>query len=175
MPRGGPRGNKKTHKGQRRHFTDADELKVQEEKKEREKEWKRRQGINDDEEEVQPGDLPPSSSEEESSEEEDEVVKHKGVAHLIEVENPNRLGGRTTKKVTEMGDGATQLSRREREELEKQQAKVRYQQLHQQGKTEEARADLARLAIIRQQREEAAKKRDAEKAAAEKEKKKETS
>ena len=31
------------------------------------------------------------------------------------------------------------------------------------GKTEEARADLARLAIIRKQREEAQKKRDQEK------------
>ena len=51
------------------------------------------------------------------------------------------------------------LSRREREEVEKQKAKEHYQKLHAQGKTDEARADLARLAIIRQQREEAAKKR----------------
>lgn len=50
-----------------------------------------------------------------------------------------------------------------REELEKQQARVRYQELHQQGKTEEAQADLARLAIIRKKREEAAKKREEEK------------
>ena len=56
-----------------------------------------------------------------------------------------------------------QLSRREREEIEKQRAKARYQKLHAEGKTDEARADLARLAIIRKQREEAAKKRDAEK------------
>ena len=35
--------------------------------------------------------------------------------------------------------------------------------MHIAGKTDEARADLARLAIIRKQREEAAKKRDAEK------------
>jgi hypothetical protein len=33
--------------------------------------------------------------------------------------------------------------------------------MHIAGKTDEARADLARLAIIRKQREEAAKKRDA--------------
>ena len=37
------------------------------------------------------------------------------------------------------------------------------QKLHAEGKTEEARADLARLAIIRKQREEAAKKREEEK------------
>ena len=60
-------------------------------------------------------------------------------------------------------DGKPQLSRREREEIEKQRAKAHYQKLHAQGKTEEARADLARLAIIRKQREEAAKKREEEK------------
>ena len=35
--------------------------------------------------------------------------------------------------------------------------------MHLAGKTDEARADLARLAIIRKQREDAAKKRDEEK------------
>lgn len=35
--------------------------------------------------------------------------------------------------------------------------------MHAAGKTDEARADLARLAIIKQQREEAAKRRDDEK------------
>ena len=37
------------------------------------------------------------------------------------------------------------------------------QKMHAAGKTEEARADLARLAIIRKQREDAAKKREEEK------------
>merc|ERR1712168_1507562 len=60
-----------------------------------------------------------------------------------------------------------QLSRREREEIEKAKAKANYQKLHAQGKTDEARADLARLAIIRKQREEAAAKREAEKKAKE--------
>lgn len=49
------------------------------------------------------------------------------------------------------------------EEVEKQKAALHYQKLHAEGKTEEARADLARLAIIKQQREEAAKKREQEK------------
>lgn len=35
--------------------------------------------------------------------------------------------------------------------------------LHAKGKTAQARADLARLAIVKQQREEAAKRREAEK------------
>lgn len=50
-----------------------------------------------------------------------------------------------------------------REELEKQRAAQHYQKLHAEGKTEEARSDLARLAIVKQQREEAAKKRELEK------------
>ena len=72
-----------------------------------------------------PGELPPSSSEEDSEEEEssdeDEPDKPKGVGHLIAIENPNRAK-QTTKKVTSI-DGQvdkTQLSRREREEIEKQ-------------------------------------------------------
>lgn len=47
-----------------------------------------------------------------------------------------------------------------REELERQKSKERYQKLQMEGKTEQARADLARLAIIKKQREEAAKKRE---------------
>jgi len=54
------------------------------------------------------------------------------------------------------------LSRREREEIEKQKAQAHYQKLHAEGKTEQARADLARLAIIKQQREDAKKRREAE-------------
>lgn len=49
-----------------------------------------------------------------------------------------------------------------REEVEKQRAAESYRRLHEAGKTDEARNDLARLAIIRQQREEAAKKREVE-------------
>ena len=83
---------------------------------------------------------------------------------IIEIENPNRAQPKT-KKVSQISHESSkpQLSRREREELEKQRAKAHYQKLHAQGKTEEARADLARLAIIRKQREEAAAKREAEK------------
>ena len=111
-----------------------------------------------------------SGEEEESSEEEseDEDGKKKGVAGLIEVENPNRAK-KAHKKVTALDDSPAkpQLSRREREEIEKAKAKANYQKLHAAGKTDEARADLARLAIIRKQREEAAAKRDADKKAKE--------
>merc|ERR1712083_639369 len=90
-------------------------------------------------------------------------AKKKGVAGMIEIENPNRAK-KAHKKVSALDDASSkpQLSRREREEIEKAKAKANYQKLHAQGKTDEARADLARLAIIRKQREEAAAKRDAE-------------
>ncbi|KAF3922722.1 hypothetical protein ABW21_db0206303 [Orbilia brochopaga] len=54
------------------------------------------------------------------------------------------------------------VSRREREAAEAAAAKERYRKLHEAGKTEEAKSDLARLAIIRKEREEKAKQRQAE-------------
>ncbi|RVD80927.1 uncharacterized protein DFL_008811 [Arthrobotrys flagrans] len=54
------------------------------------------------------------------------------------------------------------MSRREREAAEAAAAKERYRKLHEAGKTEEAKSDLARLALIRKEREEKAKQRAAE-------------
>ncbi|ESO81997.1 hypothetical protein LOTGIDRAFT_135559, partial [Lottia gigantea] len=89
--------------------------------------------------------------------------KGKGVEGLIDIQNPNR-NIKQAKKVTAIeADHKTVLSRREREELEKTEAKKKYDQLHMEGKTTEAQADLARLALIRKQREEQAKKREQEK------------
>lgn len=97
-------------------------------------------------------------------------MKAKGVEGLIEVCNPNRMAGAKPDKradLTSTSDGSkvpeVQLSRREREEIERQKAKENYDRLHAEGKTDQARADLARLALIRQQREDAAKKKEAEK------------
>uniref|UniRef100_A0A8C1CXZ5 Pdgfa associated protein 1a n=1 Tax=Cyprinus carpio carpio TaxID=630221 RepID=A0A8C1CXZ5_CYPCA len=99
-----------------------------------------------------------SESEEESSS--DDEPKKKGIEGLIEIENPNRVSQKS-KKVVEIDVNAPkELSRREREEIEKQKAKERYMKLHLEGKTDQARADLARLAIIKKQREDAARKRD---------------
>lgn len=154
-------------------------------KEEKEKEWRRKRGeIPSDEEEASEDasgseeergagaarggarkKKDATSSEEESSEEEDDdQPRRKGAEGLIEIENPNRAVNKT-KKVSQVTHESAkpQLSRREREELEKQRAEARYRKLHEAGKTEEARADLARLAIIRKQREEAAKKREEEK------------
>jgi len=126
-----------------------------------------------------------------SDEEDDENRKAKGVEGLLsgQIENPNRRvikqkklsqledtsggGGTGTSGGGSAGGGAggsgnsssnqpVELSRREREAIEKVKAKERYQKLHAEGKTEEARKDLARLAIIRKEREEAAAKRAAD-------------
>lgn len=168
MPRGRGRGGV-GHKGQRRHFTNPDQLALSEEKKEKERQWRQQRGeISSDEDSND--DESKSKSESSSSEEEEsgsdaeaKEAKAKGVQHLIEVENPNRVV-KKEKKVEELklDDENTQLSRREREELEKQKAKVHYQKMHAAGKTSEAKADLARLAIIKKQREDAAKRREEE-------------
>ncbi|CAA7040929.1 unnamed protein product [Microthlaspi erraticum] len=111
-------------------------------------------------------DIEDESEEESEEESEDESdVKKKGHEALIEVDNPNRAKPKTLKAKDLDATKTTELSRREREELEKQRAHERYMRLQEQGKTEQARKDLDRLALIRQQREEAAKKREEEKAA----------
>lgn len=139
MPRG---GGKKSHKGRMRQFTSPEELEAQRKK---DQERYRKQ----------------ESSEEESSEDDKPI---------IEVNNPNRVQNKTKKlsQLDEIPDTApTELSRRQKEELARQEAQRRYEKLHREGKTEEARSDLARLAIVRKQREEAARKREEEKKAKE--------
>lgn len=107
-------------------------------------------------------------SEEESEDDSDQ--KRKGTQGIIEIENPNLVKAKNLKARDVDTGKTTELSRREREELEKQRAHERYMRLQEQGKTEQARKDLERLSLIRQQREEAAKKREEEKAAKEQKK-----
>ncbi|KAK3013212.1 hypothetical protein RJ639_009753 [Escallonia herrerae] len=110
-------------------------------------------------------------SEEESEEESDEESeKKKGTQGVIEIENPNMVKQKNLKARDIDIEKTTELSRREREEIEKQKSHERYMKLQEQGKTEQARKDLERLALIRQQRADAAKKRDEEKAAREQKK-----
>lgn len=67
-------------------------------------------------------------------------------------------------KKTDDGEGGKgQLSRREREAVEAQQERERYMKLHAEGKTDEARADLARLAIVKEKREAEKMRKEAEK------------
>ncbi|XP_068310064.1 uncharacterized protein [Pyrus communis] len=107
---------------------------------------------------------------EEESEEQEESEKRKGTQGIIEIENPNLVKPKNVKAKNVDIEKTTELSRREREEIEKQKAHERYMRLQEQGKTEQAKKDLERLAMIRQQRAEAAKKREEEKAAKEQKK-----
>merc|ERR1711935_402603 len=91
-------------------------------------------------------------SDDDEESEEDEDSKAKGVEGIIDVQNPNRAN-----KDRAVGD----LTRRQREEIEQQEAKARYEKLHKAGKTDEAIGDLARLSIIRKEREDKAKKKAA--------------
>jgi len=177
------RGKKHTHKGGNRQFTPAEEILRQQEDIKKEKERREREEEEGGGEEVDgatPGVDEPKrvvsfgkkteekekeESEDDSDEEEsedDEDKKAKGVDHLIKVDNPNRkqVKMKKLKDLTLESTAEPELSRKEREAIEKERAKEAYQRLHKEGKTEEARADLARLAIIRKQREEAAKKRE---------------
>merc|ERR1712146_519168 len=76
-----------------------------------------------------------------------------------DVNNPNAVKRNEDKEGVE-------LTRKQREELEKQAARRRYEELHKAGKTDEAKADLARLEEVKKRREEAAKKKKEEEEAA---------
>ncbi|XP_070579781.1 28 kDa heat- and acid-stable phosphoprotein-like [Ptychodera flava] len=146
------KAKKKSHKGQHRHFTNPEEIAAQMREEANKNTWRETRDSDDSD-----------------SDSEDEMQSRKGVEGLIEIENPNRVTHKM-KKASELdttSEAKAPLTRREREEIEKQQARLRYQKLHAEGKTDEARADLARLALIRKQREDAAKKRDEEKKARE--------
>ena len=130
-------------------------------------------------------DLPESSD----SYPEDHVAKQEAKSEqqqtpLIETHNPNRIQQKSM-KLSSLGtdtatstslrgsdedddaglNGSTGLSRRDREELEKERKKQAFWKAQSEGTTDQARADLARLAIIRKQREEAARKKQEELAA----------
>lgn len=157
----------KSHKGQHRRFTNFEDLEAQQEKLAKQTEWRRQRGDDEEENEDEEEESEEESSEDDEDEEEEEDAKPKGVESLIEIENPNRA---TKKPAPEVKAGTStaakpDLSRREREEAEKQR-----RQHH--VPTEQVRADLARLALIKQQRETARLKREAELKAKELEKQK---
>ncbi|XP_019397530.1 PREDICTED: 28 kDa heat- and acid-stable phosphoprotein [Crocodylus porosus] len=163
MPKGGRKGG---HKGRARQYTSPEEIDAQlqaEKQKAREEEEQEEGGEGATGEPRK--EKKSLDSDESEEDDEDYQQKRKGVEGLIDIENPNRVL-QTTKKVTQLDlDGPKELSRREREEIEKQKAKERYMKMHLAGKTEQAKADLARLAIIRKQREEAARKKEEERKA----------
>uniref|UniRef100_A0A3Q3JG21 Casein kinase substrate phosphoprotein PP28 domain-containing protein n=2 Tax=Monopterus albus TaxID=43700 RepID=A0A3Q3JG21_MONAL len=162
MPKGGKKGG---HKGRMRTYTSPEEIdaqmKAEKERKKQEQEQEELEEGGAAQNETAELKLPASGSDD--SDDENSQRRRAGVEGLIEIENPNRMAQKS-KKVTQIElDEPKQLSRREREEIEKQKAKERYMKMHLAGKTDQAKADLARLAIIRKQREDAAKKKEEEK------------
>lgn len=170
------------HKGRSRHFTSPEELeeerKNQDKKKYRKKKDDESESESEEEEAKEEGESSDNSGSDESDSDDDGSKKAKGVSGLIDIENPNRAQKKapkiatmsaaapTTEKVEKnkaSGSEKPELSRREREEIERQRSQAHYQKLHAEGKTEQARADLARLAIIKQHRAEAAARREQEK------------
>ncbi|KAL4882348.1 casein kinase substrate phosphoprotein PP28-domain-containing protein [Aspergillus karnatakaensis] len=119
---------------------------------------------------AQPGDLPPSDSEEEDEPQPAlNGAKQKGKTAApnndsADDSDPDLPSNPNLKpKKSEEEGGEAQLSRREREAIEAQQAKERYMKLHAEGKTDEARADLARLALVKERREAERLRKEAEK------------
>ncbi|KAF4907022.1 28 kDa heat- and acid-stable phosphoprotein [Colletotrichum viniferum] len=108
---------------------------------------------------VEVGDLPPSDSEEESDDDMPANPNHSKAARNQTKAPP--------KEVEEATEGVKKLAvannRKERESMEAALAKERYRKLHEAGKTDEAKADMARLRLIREQRAADAARREAEK------------
>jgi len=100
---------------------------------------------------VEVGDMPSSGEDSEEDSDDDMPVNpnHTKAARNMAMSTPD-------KEVEEAAEGVKKLAvaanRKERESSEAAAAKARYQQLHEAGKTDEAKADLARLKVIREQR-----------------------
>ena len=101
---------------------------------------------------VQAGDLPPSDDDSDDSDNNADMPA-----------NPNHSkAARSQTKPPASIDSATEgvetltvgtPSRKERESMQAQQARDHYRKLHEQGKTDEAKADMARLKLIREKRD----------------------
>ncbi|CEG35666.1 28 kda heat-and acid-stable phospho [Plasmopara halstedii] len=102
--------------------------------------------------------------------------KKVGFAAVAKTQNPNaKKTANKVMKAKDMDENAApqQLSRREREAIEKERAAAYYLKKHLAGETDEAKKDLARLAEVKRRREEAEqRKKEEEEAAAEREKSK---
>lgn len=112
---------------------------------------------------VQVGDLPPTGDSDADSDDDMPANPNHSKAARSQTMAPVE---EVTEGVKGLAVGGTP-SRRERESLEAQQAKERYRKLHEQGKTDEAKADMARLRVIREKREAEAARKQAEKEARE--------
>ncbi|KAI1487425.1 hypothetical protein F5X96DRAFT_149561 [Biscogniauxia mediterranea] len=105
---------------------------------------------------VQVGDMPTDSEEESEDEDMPANPNHSKAARNMTKAQPD------VEEITE-GVKKVAMSRKERESMEAAQAKERYRKLHEAGKTDEAKADMARLRLIREKREAEAARKAAEK------------
>jgi hypothetical protein len=113
------------------------------------------------------GDLP-TDSEEESDDDDDMPANpnHTAKARSQAAKAPAATEEPAAAPAAGKGKGkapdVSQLSRREREAFQAQQAKERYEKMHAEGKTEQARSDLERLALVKERREAEASRKKAE-------------
>ncbi|KAL3952277.1 hypothetical protein ACCO45_013994 [Purpureocillium lilacinum] len=109
---------------------------------------------------VEVGDMPSSDDDDESDDDMPANPNHSKASR-------NMTKAPSGDDVDEITQGVQDLkapaSRREREALAAAEAKEKYMRLHAAGKTDEAKADLARLKVIREQRAAEAARRQAEK------------
>lgn len=105
---------------------------------------------------IQVGDLPPSDSEDESDDDMPANPNHSKAARKQAIAPVKKAAD----EVDEVAEGVAKVSvskqpqtRKERESAEAALAKERYMKMHLAGKTDEAKADMARLAEIRAKRE----------------------
>ncbi|KAF7883081.1 hypothetical protein EAF00_011570 [Botryotinia globosa] len=112
---------------------------------------------------AQVGDLP-TDSEEESEDDDMPANPNHSKAARDQAKAPPKSVDEVADDVAKMSVSKKpqELSRKEREALEAQKKKEAWQKLHLAGKTDEAQADLARLAKIREERKLAADRRAAE-------------
>ncbi|KAL2163402.1 hypothetical protein VTH06DRAFT_5459 [Thermothelomyces fergusii] len=133
------------------------DIQLSREERKRQKKARKEAAIARAKKTVEVGDLPPSESEEE--EEDDDMPANPN--HTRQARNQAKISS-----VDEAAEGLEKLqvapNRREREAMEAAAAKERYRKLHEAGKTEQAKEDLARLKIIRERREAEAARKQAE-------------
>ena len=84
--------------------------------------------------------------------------KPKGTEGIIEVDNPNKQKVKMTKVKDMAGEAAPMLTRKEREEKEKEAKAAHYRKRHEAGLTEEYKQDMAKLNAVKARREAAAAK-----------------
>ncbi|KAG4026177.1 hypothetical protein MFRU_044g00460 [Monilinia fructicola] len=112
---------------------------------------------------AQVGDLP-TDSEEESEDDDMPANPNHSKAARNQAKAPPKSVDEVAGDVAKMSINKKpqELSRKEREAIEAQKKREAYQRLHLAGKTDEAQADLARLAKVREERRLAAERKAAE-------------